>query len=88
MYSIILLLHAVWKAGDAVDSPFGNTNYLHFILINAKTDLLSDQIKKNVKGTLSRRFCCILIKTTQIFDNKNRSANMKLLLENREENIK
>ena len=40
------------------------------------------------KGALSRRFCCILVKTPQIFDKEPLSPNMKLLLERQEDNIK
>ena len=40
-----------------------------------------------IKGALSWRLCCILVKTSQIFD-KETFFYMKLLLERREKNLK
>ena len=49
------------------------------MLITART--------KRVKGALSQKFCCVLVKTAQFFFTKDLHSNMKILLECPEENI-
>ena len=55
--------------------------------MDRQSDLSQNVLSDLFKGALSRRVCCILVKTTQIFD-KEPFYNVKLPLEHREENIK